>query len=254
MFEKKTVTVYSQEDDALLRGWRDPRGSRLWLFALCPKGHTTLPTASPTGPVAMNAHDLPSVCALVHYLHACTGFQVCSMWLAATKAGNFASCPGLTYTNVEKYCPVYVDTLKGRLTQTRQGARSTKPKPATEDALPDITNQLPTAKSKEFYVYMDPISKMYTDDMGRFPVRSRSVNHYIILAYHVDTNTILVVPFQSRQDRHCIAAYNRIMTRLKNRGQTVDLQILDTEARKAYKLNIQDMWGCTFQLLPPHAH
>ena len=50
----------------------------------------------------MNAHDLPIVCDLVHYLHACAEFSVRSTWLAAIKSGNFASWPGLTYTNAEK--------------------------------------------------------------------------------------------------------------------------------------------------------
>jgi hypothetical protein len=50
-------------------------------------------------PAALNAHDLPSVLALVHYLHAAAGFPVKSTWLAAIKAGNFASWPGLTYAN-----------------------------------------------------------------------------------------------------------------------------------------------------------
>ena len=90
--------------------------------------------------------------------------------------------------------------------------------------------------------------------MGRFPVRSSSGNHYIMLAYHVDTNTILVEPFQSFQDHHRIAAYNRIMTRIKKRGHTVNLQILDNEASQAYKQTIQDTWGCAFQLVPPYVH
>ena len=70
-----------------------------------------------------------------------------------------------------KILPVSVDILKGHITQTRQVTRSTKPKPATEDVLPNINNQLPPAKSKEIYVYTDPIINLYTDDMGRFPVR-----------------------------------------------------------------------------------
>ena len=61
--------------------------------------------------------------------------------------------------------PFSVDTLKGHMTQTRQGTRSTKPKPATDDALPNTNNQLPPEKFKELYVYTDPISKLYTDDM-----------------------------------------------------------------------------------------
>ena len=113
------------------------------------------------------------------------------------------------------------------MTQTRQGTRSTNPKPATDDALPNTKNKLPPEKSKELYVYTDTIRKMYTDGMGCFLVLSCSGNHYIMLDYHVDTNTILVEPFQSLQDRHRIAAYNRIMTRLKKRGHTFNMQILD---------------------------
>ena len=112
LFEKKQVTVYSRDDNVLLRGWHELRGAKLWRFALRPHVHTNLQKARPTIPVAMNAHDLPRVCALVHYLHACVGFPVRSTWLAAIKAGNFASWPGLTYTNAAKYVPVSTETGK----------------------------------------------------------------------------------------------------------------------------------------------
>ena len=45
-------------------------------------------------------------------------------------------------------------------------------------------------------MFIDPIIKLYTDDMGRFPVQSRSRNNYIMLAYHVDSNTIMVGPYK----------------------------------------------------------
>ena len=61
-----------------------------------------------------------------------------------------------------------------------------------DDALPNINNQLPPKNSKKLYVYKDPISKLYTDNMGRLPVCFRRGNRYIMLAYHVDTKTILV--------------------------------------------------------------
>ena len=116
--------------------------------------------------------------------------------------------------------------------QTFQGTRSTKPKVET----PIHTHEfLPAKLTKEIEVHITPISKLYTNDMGRFSVQLRSGNHYIMLAYHVDTNTILVEPFQSWHDRHRIAAYNRIMTCLKNSVHLVDLQIIDNEASEAYK-------------------
>ena len=102
LFKKKQVTVYSRDNDVLFCGWRKPRGAKLWQFSLRPQDHTTLPEARPTGPVAMNAHNLPCVCAFVHYLHACSVFPVRSTWLAAIKAGNFASWPSLTHTYAAK--------------------------------------------------------------------------------------------------------------------------------------------------------
>ena len=53
-----------------------------------------------------------------------------------------------------------------------------------------------------------------------------------MVAYHCDTNAILIEPFQTREDRHRIPAYTRIMTRLKTRGHIIDHQVLDNKASK----------------------
>ena len=82
--------------------------------------------------------------------------------------------------------------------------------------MPDTTpNPPPPAKSKELYVRIEPMSKLYSHDMGCFPIRSLSGNYFTMLAYHVDTNIILVEPCQSLHDRHRLAAANRIMIRLQ---------------------------------------
>ena len=77
------------------------------------------------------------------------------------------------------------------------------------------------------------ISKLYTDNMCRFPIKSHSSNQYIILAYHCDGNLILVKLFQLCSDVHCIDAYNRIMVHLQAQGHCFDLQILGNEASAA---------------------
>ena len=41
-------------------------------------------------------------------------------------------------------------------------------------------------KTKERHIWDQPISKLYTDDCGRLPIRSRSGNEYIMIAYHCD--------------------------------------------------------------------
>ena len=75
-----------------------------------------------------------------------------------------------------------------------------------------------------------------------------------MLAYHVDTNVILVDSFASRHNRHRLAAANRIMANLTKRGHGVDLQILDNECSAAYKLQIEEKWGAKIQLVPPDVH
>ena len=82
-------------------------------------------------------------------------------------------------------------------------------------------------KSQELFIRTEPISKLYTDDMGRFLIRSRQGNNFIMLAYHVDTNVILVEPFASHHNRHRLASANCIMANLTKRGHGIDLQILD---------------------------
>ena len=173
------------------------------------------------------AYDLPSIGALIRYFHATAGYPVRSTWLKVIGAGNYSTCPGLTLANATKYFPSATDTILGHLVQKKQGVRSTKTKlPATipqEQALPQV-------RSNKLHIHVTPISKLYTDNTGRFPIHARSGNQYIILAYHCGSNLILADPFSSRQDMHQLLAYNKIIQRLTNNKLSVDLQILDNEA------------------------
>ena len=173
---------------------------------------------------------MPSVKALVRCLHAAAVFPVTSTWLAAIRAGNYGTWPGLTYENAKTYHPTTTETLMGHMTQTHQCVRSTKrnitPSKPTWAVSPIYSN-IPATTSNELFVVVKPISKRYTDDMGRFPIRSRFGHRYIMLAFHCNSNNILIEPFQYHHDRHHIAAYSRIMKRIRERGHKVDLHVLD---------------------------
>jgi hypothetical protein len=198
--------------------------------------------------------DLPSIVALVGFYHACLGFPAKQTWLDAIKAGNCDSFDGLTYSNVARYCPDANKTILGHLAQQLQNARSTKPRtPALNPAphLPSIAPKEPELTSNEVHIHVVPISKLYTDDTGCFPIKARSGNQYVMIAYHANGNLILQQAFQTRSDKHRIAAYNSIMTRFAACGLSVDLQILDNEASSAYKQAITFTWQSKFQLVPP---
>ena len=132
LFDSNAVTVFSKNNkDILLKGWRDTTSAKLWRLSLRPEDNpiSSIHPSAPTPPAALYAHDLPSDGALVRYLHTAAGFPVKSTWLAAIKDGNLSTWTGLTYTNASRYCPTSEETIKGHLTQSKQGVRSTKTGP-----------------------------------------------------------------------------------------------------------------------------
>jgi hypothetical protein len=141
----------------------------------------------------------------------------------------------------------------GHFAQQCQNVRSTKPKQPTPAPLVCPSPPVDTP-SNQVYVVTQPLSKLFTDDTGRFPVRDCSGNQYVMIAFHADGNLILQQAFKNKSNRHRIAAYNAIMTRLAARGLSVDLQILDNKASTAYKEAIIFKRKATFQLVPPDMH
>ena len=153
-----------------------PRGkacSVLYLYGATQAMALAASTSSTTfDPPSM---DLPSIGALVGFYHACLGFPVKQTWLDAVKAGNCNSFDGLTYSNVSRYCPDADETILGHLAQQRQNVRSTKPKPAKPPAPDSNSNPPPPpdVPSHQVFIKVHPISQLYTDDTGRFPVKAR---------------------------------------------------------------------------------
>ena len=174
-----------------------------------------LASVSTKTPFDPRSLDLPSIPALVGFYHACLGFPVKQTWLDAIKAGNCETFEGLTYSNAAPYCPDSDETIMGHLAQQRQNIRSTKPKSPIAPALPAAS---PAAPSNELFIHVLPISKLYTDDTGRFPVKARSGNQYVMIAYHADGNLILQQAFKTSRNKHRIEAYNAIMPVCLPRG------------------------------------
>jgi hypothetical protein len=188
-------------------------------------------TGTPFDPLSL---DPPSIGALVGFYLACLGFPVKQTWLDAIKAGNCDTFNGLTYSNAARYCPDAHEMIMGHLAQQRQNVWLTTPKPTLLAPLMVLTPPV-AMPSNQVFVITKLLSKLFTDDTGRFPIRARSGNQYVMISLHANGNLILQQAFKSKRDRHCITAYNTIMTRLVARGLSVDLQILDNKASSTYK-------------------
>jgi hypothetical protein len=131
--------------------------------------------------------DLPSIGALVGFYHACLGFPVKQTWLDAIKAGNCNTFNGFTYSNAARYCLDTDEAIMGHLSQQPQNVWSTKPKPTLLAPLAVLPPPFATP-SNQVFVITKLLSKLFTDDTGRFPVRARSVNQYVMIAFHAGGN------------------------------------------------------------------
>ena len=266
--DKNKLEVHNSQGQKILHGNWEQTGARLWRVNIAPNPsnepaiiepdgdypmsvdipRTEGPQPTPvTRPNHVRTHDLPSTPALIAYLHAIAGFPPKATWLAAIKRGAYSTWPGLTYTQAARYCPDADETTMGHMAQPRQHIRSTQPR-----ALSAPTQETkPTTPSLEIEII--PVSRIFTDDTGRFTPRSRGGNQYIMVCLHTQSNAILVRAFQSKSDTHRIAAYNETYQRLRARNQAPTEHILDNEVSAAFKSAITTN-NCTFQLVPPHLH
>ena len=122
-FSEDKVVVHDAANRVILPGCCDPEvPPDLWYFNLLldPQDVPVLAaTCQQASLGAYSAYDLPSVAALVRYLHAAAGFPVRDTWLRAIKDGNYETWPGLTYNNASKYCPNNDETIMSNMVQTR---------------------------------------------------------------------------------------------------------------------------------------
>jgi hypothetical protein len=92
----------------------------------------------PSLALANNVQRLKTKEQLCDYLHRAAGHPVKKTWLAAIKAGEYATWPGLTYELVSKHLQNTEETAMGHLHKRRQNIRSTKPNPVPNNTIEDL--------------------------------------------------------------------------------------------------------------------
>ena len=230
--------------------WHIPTNPKIQQHLSTPKSTIQCPTE-----FIQFLQSLPSIEAIIRYLHAAAGYPKKKTWLQGIRAGNYLTWPYVNVKNVNKYFPESEETEYGHMQGTRQGFRSTKIRVKQEV---DITNepneQEPLMKKHDILVKtFDTADFLYTDQTGAFPCISGSGNRYQMILYHVDSNTIWVEPFKNKTEGQLINARANALHRMSLAGIIPKHQILDNEASKAYKEAIR-LSGMTYQLVPPDEH
>ena len=157
----------------------------------------------------------------MRYYHAAAGFPTKPTWLAAIKNKHHASWTGLSYAAVSKHYPESEETWKGHGRKIKSGLRSTKQALVDEQdgQVSGVTKPKIHSVFTRVYDLHDELErKMYTDQTGRFPVRSYSGNQYIMVLIEMDSSSILVEAMRDRTSGEMVKAYQTLVDRLTASG------------------------------------
>ena len=98
----------------------------------------------------------------------------------------------------------------------------------------------------------DPTEKN-SDLTGKFAVQSDIGNNYILVAYHCYDNNIITTPLKNITGSCILSGITKIHNKLRKRGLTPKLQIMDNEVSEDLKKYFEDP-DIQFQLVPPHMY
>jgi hypothetical protein len=140
-----------------------------------------------------------------------------SALLKAVKNRHIVTWPGLTEEAINKHLKLTPATAMGQMNQRRQNIRSTSKTPITAaiENVPETNINLGTKTHLVYAVLVDQ-GQLYTDLTGKFPVRSRKGNSYVMVCYVYDCNYVKVVPMKSRSASDWVKAYEHMITFIKN--------------------------------------
>jgi hypothetical protein len=160
--------------------------------------------------------------------------------------------PGLTEAAIDKRLKVTPVTAMGRMNQKHQNIRSTTKNDITSD-LEDETITPASLGTNTHLVYTIAIDQgqLYTDLMGRFPVRSSKGNWYGIVCYSYDCNYVKSVPMKFISASEWLKVYDGIHQELTSKGFKPKLQTLDNESYAALKSYFTEN-DVEYQLVSPH--
>jgi hypothetical protein len=118
--------------------------------------------------------------------------------------------------------------------------------------VPSTDTNLGTNTHLVYAVLVDQ-GQLYTDLMGKFPVRSSKGNSYVMVCYVYDCNYVKVIPMKSRSASEWVKSYDQIHQELTAKGFKPKLQTFDNEASASLKhfFTANDV---EYQLVLSHCH
>jgi hypothetical protein len=163
--------------------------------------------------------NLPNTCQSLVYHHELAGFPPKETFLAAVRAGNYATWPSLTTTLILKHFPDSDKMQKGHMKGQRKGVGSTKGSaPVTIKVEPGTANPPSPIIKKHYDIFVvlyKLLGTVHMDQTGPFPITSQQGYWYIMVGIHLDANYIFCKFMKNQTEGEMITAYQKMVDRMK---------------------------------------
>ena len=143
---KRDITVFVPDSTPIFIGWHETTRAKLLLFSLLldtAQFPLTQPNTENALLSAYSAYDLPSVKALVRYLHAASVSPINSAWVKAINEVKFSTWTSITYSNAAKYYPKSSDTIKAHILQSIKLCAPPSPPPVISPTMLMVAEEPP---------------------------------------------------------------------------------------------------------------
>ena len=201
---------------------------------------------------------------LVQFYHKVFNCPPVSTWIKALSLFDDLQCfPGLTLDKIRKNLPHDPITATGHFKRIKQGLHSTKHSPSiTLPTLPPTNKKIyvATISIADTDALHDLFSKikyhnksLYSDLIGRFPIKSVDGYEYICVFYHPGTNYIHLEPMKTRNGTEYAQVFEKGLAFYEDKMAIVSRFIMDNETSKEVT-NFFASKNLSYQYVPPNNH
>ena len=177
-----------------------------------------------------NIYKLPSIERLVHYLHGDAGFPTKETWLQVIRKGGYLTCPLTTVKNVNKHFPESDDIQKFHICNLLLGVRFTQNNPPLAPSPTPLS--IPILPTKDVFVTVyNPRKTIFTDQTGKFPLRSSRGNQYQMIVHDIDSASSWIKPMKNRTEVEIVLARLQALARMKLQGIVPNTKCSTTNSR-----------------------
>lgn len=259
-YHHDAVYIADAKGNVVLSGRRHEH-SRLWMIDIASSADSLSGPPSPTHSAALAVH-FDSIADRVRFSHAAFGSPAPSTFIDAISKG-FFNLPDLSLSQVRKHITPTFATMVGHMDQQRQHSHhphSTHHNTdhdlvsATDRPLPDNSDQhLDVHIFDNDSIKDDEEHQLFMDLTGRFPVRSRSGNNYIMVFLSASHNYIHLQPMKNRSADECVRAFQAGLEFFSEHNVTFSHVRLDNETSHEFEQFAHGA-GLSVQFVPPHTH